>query len=54
MKVILTLNVSPEDTDAEHSMGITNDAYERLSDALMQAGFDIVSGPDRADRDRRE
>lgn len=47
MKIHLALNVDPEDTDAGHSMGITNDAYERLTDALTQAGFEIADGPDR-------
>lgn len=47
MKVTLTLDVvDPDDVDAEHSMGITNDAYERLTDRLVEAGFEIVSGPD--------
>ncbi len=49
MKIKLTLGVSPEDEDREHSMGITAEAYDRLTEALMEAGFEIESGPDRVD-----
>lgn len=52
MKINLTLKpMDPDDVDAEHSMGITSDAYDNLTEALMQAGFEIVSGPTRLPED---
>lgn len=50
MKITLTLKTTdPDDNDPGHAMGITEDAYERLTEALLQAGFEIASGPDRVD-----
>ena len=50
VKITLALNTTdPADDDPEHPMGITADAYDRLTDALQQAGFEIASGPDRAE-----
>lgn len=47
MDIRLVLRVEdPEDVDAEHHMGITNDAYDRLTEAVAEAGFGIVDGPD--------
>lgn len=49
MDITLTLGVDDDsDVDSEHSTGLTGDAYDRLMDALMNAGFSIVSGPDAA------
>lgn len=47
MKIALTLNTDPEDADPAHSTGLTSDAHDRLTEALMQAGFEIADGPHR-------
>jgi len=50
VKITLTLSVPElEDIDATHPMGITNTAYDRLYEAITDAGFEFVDGPDRID-----
>lgn len=49
IKVILS-PADPDDADASDSTGLTEEAYNRLTDALIRAGFDIEdieSGPDK-------
>jgi hypothetical protein len=47
VKITMTLSVpEPEDIDATHPMGITNTAYDRLYEAVTDAGFEFVDGPD--------
>lgn len=45
MKIDLTLVVDPHDEDSSHSSGITSAAFDRLDEALAEAGFEIESGP---------
>jgi hypothetical protein len=45
MKITLTLEVEPEDTDEGDRTGLTEEAFNRLSDALQDSGFGIVEGP---------
>jgi hypothetical protein len=46
MKITMVLQVEdPDDVDEGHSMGITNDAYDRLYEAVTDAGFAWVDGP---------
>ncbi len=47
MQVNLKLDVDPSDADESHSTGLTSEAFDRLTDALAQAGFEIADGPDR-------
>lgn len=48
MKIKLVLEVDdPSLIDENHKMGITEEAYEALMDALPNLGFAIDSGPDR-------
>lgn len=50
MKIDLTLLVNDDQyVDLTHPMGITNEAYDQLTEAIMDAGFEIVNGPDRVD-----
>lgn len=50
MKIEMTLSVpDDQDVDATHPMGITNAAYDRLYEAVTDAGFEFVEGPERAD-----
>lgn len=46
--ITVTLAVDPDDVDESASCGLTEEADSRLADALLTAGFEIVSGPDRA------
>jgi hypothetical protein len=49
MKITMVLQVEdPVDVDEGHSMGITNDAYDRLYEAVTDAGFAWVEGPTAA------
>jgi hypothetical protein len=46
MKIEMTLVVDePTDVDTTDSTGLTEQAFERLSDALMACGFSIDQGP---------
>lgn len=48
MKIEITLSVPEgQDIDATHPMGITGAAYDRLSEAIADAGFEIAEGPDK-------
>lgn len=48
MKITMTLNVPEEDDwDPPHPMGITTAAYDRLYEAVTDAGFEFVDGPDK-------
>jgi hypothetical protein len=48
VKIEMTLNVTdPDDVDEGHEMGITNAAYDRLYEAVTDAGFEFESGPDK-------
>ena len=49
MKVQIILNVEDEDADPGHDTGVTEEAFERLLDALGEAGFEIDSGPVKAE-----
>lgn len=47
MKITMTLNVpNIEDIDPADPTGLTEAAYTRLSDAIVDAGFEFVDGPD--------
>lgn len=40
--VVVTLVIEDlMDTDPEHETGLTTEAYERLTDAISEAGFSI-------------
>lgn len=48
MQIELTLEVEDDsDVDSDHEMGITNDAYDRLYEAITNEGFSFVDGPTR-------
>lgn len=48
MKITMTLNVpDPADVDEDDPTGLTNPAYDRLSDAIGEAGFEWEQGPDK-------
>jgi hypothetical protein len=47
MRIVLTLEVTdPTDIDTNHRTGLSTSGYDRLTDALADAGFDIYAGPD--------
>lgn len=41
MKITITMDISDELADPGHSMGVTEEAYNELMDALGQFGQDI-------------
>ena len=46
MKISLVLEVeNPQDIDEESRTGLTEDAYDQLTESLADAGFGIVAGP---------
>lgn len=46
MKIKLVLSVpDPEDEDNKSTTGLTQEAYDRLVDAVTDAGFEFESGP---------
>jgi hypothetical protein len=46
MKIDLRLTVNDDKyVDLTHPMGITSDAYDHLTEALMEAGFEVADGP---------
>jgi hypothetical protein len=48
MRIRLILEVdNPDDEDEGSDTGLTETAYNRLTDALAHVGFSIVDGPDR-------
>lgn len=48
MKIEITLSVPEgQDIDLTHPMGITAAAHDRLTEAILDAGFEIAEGPDR-------
>jgi hypothetical protein len=48
MKIDLRLTVNDDKyVDLTHPMGITSDAYDHLTEALMEAGFEIADGPEQ-------
>ena len=47
MKVRIILDVPDEYADPDHQMGITEDGFLLLHDALSGFGFDIIQGPDK-------
>lgn len=48
MKITLTLLVPDEqDVDLTHPMGITAEAHDRLTDALISSDFEIADGPEQ-------
>ena len=50
MHITMTLNVPEEgDWDPAHSMGLTTAAYDRLYEAVTDAGFEFVEGPDKVE-----
>lgn len=52
MEITLRLRVPEESADPEHSTGLTEDAFDQLSDVLMELGYEFVSGPDADHRTR--
>jgi hypothetical protein len=47
MQIRLVLEVeNPQDMDDDASTGLTEDAYDTLVEALADAGFGIVEGPE--------
>lgn len=46
MKITMTLDVEPEDVDEADGTGLTSAAYDRLSEAIADAGFEFDRGPD--------
>lgn len=48
MKISLVLQVEDiDDVDYGSPKGLTEQAYNRLYDAVTDAGFAVVSGPDK-------
>jgi hypothetical protein len=48
MQIRLILEVDdPADVDEHDGTGLTEAANDRLNDALADAGFSIISGPDK-------
>ena len=41
MKIVITMDVDPQYSDAGHAMGVTEEGYERLCAALGELGTDI-------------
>ena len=41
MKIIITMNVDPDYADPEHPMGVTEQGYDRITEALAELGTDI-------------
>jgi hypothetical protein len=46
MKILLILDAEPADSDPGDSTGLTEEAFVRLSEAVADAGFTLVKGPD--------
>lgn len=44
MKILITMNIDPEFEDAGHPMGVTEDGYNQISEALCELGSDIEVG----------
>jgi len=42
MKISITMDLDDELADPGHSMGITEEAHERLQEALGEFGTDII------------
>jgi hypothetical protein len=40
-KIRITMEIAEEYSDPDHEMGVTEQAYEEISDALMSYGDDI-------------
>lgn len=54
MKIAVILEVEdPRDLDPHHSTGLTSEAYDRLYEAITDAGFEFVSGPDKVHEEGR-
>jgi len=50
MRVEMTLQCGdPDDEDVRNTTGLTDAAYNRLYDAITDAGFEWVTGPDRVE-----
>lgn len=49
-EITITLEVDPGDADPGHDTGLTNEAFERLFDALSSEGYSVVSGPTRVSK----
>jgi hypothetical protein len=48
MKIELVLSVmNPEDADADNPTGLTNAAFELLTETLSSIGYEIDEGPDK-------
>jgi hypothetical protein len=48
MQIALVLHVEDDtDVDPDSTTGLTETAHDRLVDGLADAGFGIVTGPDR-------
>jgi hypothetical protein len=45
VEIVVRLRVEPEDADPRHGTGLQASAFDRLDQALLGAGFEIVSGP---------
>jgi len=46
MEIRLTLSVDDDEmVDAGDSTGLTNEAFEQLTDALSSLGYSFVNGP---------
>jgi hypothetical protein len=44
--VLLIIEADPDDSDETDGSGLTEEAFTRLSDAVADAGFTLVKGPD--------
>jgi hypothetical protein len=42
VRIVLTADVAPEDVDKNSATGVTNEAHERILNALYGAGLDDV------------
>lgn len=41
MKILITLNLDDDYADPAHSMGVTEEGYNKISEALAELGGDI-------------
>jgi len=41
MKIMITMEIDPEYADSRHAMGVTEEGYEAIYEALCYLGTDI-------------
>ena len=46
--IAIVLEPDPEDADTSSATGLTTEAFERLSEVLVELGYLITEGPVRA------